>query len=232
MLSVIFFVLVYSFGQFILLNIFLVILLENESNNDLMDDENDAENEIEDVLIKTESPQRLSNKNRAPSPVESIDSLERTDLNEQVSSQATGKWIRTPTKNNHTLMLFDEKDDGKEQKKDTQCRLHHHRRTSSMKLNNTENNKDDQDDEDDEELKELPGLEHTMISINDEKDGEEMNSNQETKTATNVGWATLKSSLPQNNSSTTNTKKRRASITSTLKNVFSSRESIHCVITY
>ena len=113
-------------------------------------------------------------------------------------------------------MLFDEKDDGKEQKKDTQCRLHHHRRTSSMKLNNTENNKDDQDDEDDEELKELPGLEHTMISINDEKDGEETNSNQETKTATNVGWATLKSSLPQNNSSTTNTKKRRASITSTL----------------
>ena len=149
-----------------------------------------------------------------------------------MSSQATGKWIRTPTKNNHTLMLFDEKDDGKEQKKDTQCRLHHHRRTSSMKLNDAENDKDDQDDEDDEELKELPGLEHTMISIKDEKDGEEMNSNQETKTATNVGWATLKSSLPQNNSSTTNTKKRRASITSTLKNVFFKSENLFIVSLY
>ena len=101
-LSVIFFVLLYSFGQFILLNIFLVILLENESNNespthDVSESEQSGmiDESDENILIPADD------KDNARLDVErtlSLDSQERDQLNTSIMSQARGKWIKTPDK--------------------------------------------------------------------------------------------------------------------------------------
>mgnify|MGYP006099554907 FL=1 len=102
--SVVFFILVYSFGQFILLNIFLVILLENESNNETVyDSEEEDEGEVVEEEVERGVEEYKEGKEMVVFNAAANDTKQQhievskqvTDqLDRTIQSYAKGQWVR------------------------------------------------------------------------------------------------------------------------------------------